>query len=94
MNKHCVICGLKDERALTSITLEGQLGGGPVVVCGTHELIYRRSAARARSVEQLRSITLERRERTERRRQLSDDLMATLMEAFTQDRRAGADRRI
>ncbi len=84
----CVVCGERDERALSTLKLGD---GGRVAVCGSHDLIYRRSGQIARSVEELRAITRDRRERS--RRDAGDELGAQLTEAFSPSRRASGDRR-
>jgi hypothetical protein len=85
----CVVCGERDERALSTLKLGD---GARVVVCGSHDLIYRRSGEVAQDVEQLRVITRDRRERT-LRRDGGDELGAQLVAAFSNDRRASNDRR-
>jgi hypothetical protein len=85
----CAVCGERDERALSTIKLGD---GARVVVCGSHDLIYRRSGQVARTVDELRVITRDRRQRT-LRRDGGDELGAQLMAAFSPDRRAAGDRR-
>ena len=85
----CVVCGERDERALSTLKLAE---GARVVVCGSHDLIYRRSGQVACDVEELRAITRDRRQRS-LRRDLGDELGAQLMAAFAPDRRAAGDRR-
>jgi hypothetical protein len=85
----CVVCGERDERALSTLKL-GE--GARVVVCGSHDLIYRRSGEVASDVDELRRITRDRRERTLRRDE-GDELGAQLIAAFSPDRRAASDRR-
>ena len=85
----CVVCGERDERALSTLKL---VDGARVVVCGSHDLIYRRSGQVACSVDELRAITRDRRDRT-LRRDHGDELGAQLVAAFSQDRRAEGDRR-
>ena len=85
----CVVCAERDERALSTL----KLGAGTrVVVCGSHDLIYRRSGQVAFSVEELRTITRDRRQRSVRR-DPGDELGAQLTSAFSQERRAQNDRR-
>ncbi len=85
----CVVCGERDERALSTLKLGD---GGRVVVCGTHDLIYRRSGQVAINEEELRMITRDRRQRRHRRDD-GDELGAQLVAAFSPDRRASGDRR-
>jgi hypothetical protein len=85
----CVVCGERDERALSTLKLDE---GARVIVCGSHDLVYRRSGEVAADVEQLRAIVRDRRERT-LRRDGGDELGAQLSAAFSPDRRAAADRR-
>ena len=85
------MCGAKDERALSTLKL---VSGLRVFVCGSHDLIYRRSGETASTVEELRDITRERRGEIPARRLDGDDELATqLATAFTADRRAGSERR-
>jgi hypothetical protein len=87
----CVVCGLSDERALSTTRL---LRGEVVVVCGTHELMHRRRERPAANVAELRAALRDRRE-TRRRRPIPDELGARLIEAFSapSERRASGDRR-
>ncbi len=85
----CIVCGERDERALSTLKLGD---GGRVAVCGSHDLIYRRSGQIARSVDELRTIARDRRER-DVRRDPGDELGAQLTAAFSRDRRASGDRR-
>ena len=86
----CVVCGERDERALSTLKLGGD--GGRVVVCGSHDLIYRRSGQIATDVDELRNIVRDRRERLPRR-DGGDELGAQLVAAFSPQRRAEVDRR-
>lgn len=86
----CVLCGERDERALTTLKLGDR--GTRVVLCGSHDLVYRRSGQIATTIDELRAIARDRRERTARRDD-GDALGAQLMAAFSPDRRAEADRR-
>jgi hypothetical protein len=86
----CVVCGERDERSLSTLMLGD---GTRVAVCGSHDLVYRRSGELACSVEELRQITRDRRERSPRR-EVGDELGEKLLAAFapnrrTQDRRRG-----
>ncbi len=85
----CVVCGERDERALSTVKL-GE--GARVVVCGSHDLIYRRSGQVARDADELRAIVRDRRERLPRRDD-GDELGAPLSAAFAPNRRAAGDRR-
>jgi hypothetical protein len=85
----CVVCGERDERALTTVKLGD---GARVAVCGSHDLIYRRSGHVARDTDELRAITRDRRQRPVRR-DGGDELGAQLVAAFSPDRRAAGDRR-
>jgi hypothetical protein len=85
----CVVCGERDERALSTLKLGN---GGRVAVCGSHDLIYRRSGRVAFNEEELRVLASDRRRRSVRRDQ-GDELGIQLMAAFSPDRRASGDRR-
>jgi hypothetical protein len=85
----CVVCGHKDERALSTLML---VDGSRVVVCGSHDLVYRRSGMLAHTVEDLRQIARDRRERSPRREE-GDELGEQLVAAFSGERRNGYDRR-
>ncbi len=84
----CCVCGYSDTRGITTTRLAS---GEVVVVCGTHELMHRRTENAARTVFELRRLVRERRE-TRRRGQAPDELGARLSDAFMDDRRS-ADRR-
>jgi hypothetical protein len=86
----CVVCGERDERALSTLKLGED--GARVVVCGSHDLVYRRSGQLANSVDELREIARDRRERAPRRDE-GDELGAQLVAAFAPDRRSESDRR-
>jgi hypothetical protein len=81
----CVVCGHADGRALVTTRL---LRGEVVVVCGTHELMHRRSGRTAQSAGELRTMLGERRG-SRRRMPIPDELGARLIDAFsvTTDRR-------
>jgi hypothetical protein len=85
----CVVCGHKDERALTTLMLAS---GVRATVCGSHDLVYRRSGQIAITVDDLREIVRDRRERAPRR-EVGDELGEALIEAFAPARRSGGDRR-
>jgi urease accessory protein UreF len=87
----CVVCGHADARALCTTRLSR---GDIVVVCGTHELMYRRAERKAETASELRSMLRDRRE-TRRRRPIPDELGARLIEAFSvsSNRRAVGERR-
>lgn len=80
----CIVCGSTDERGLCTTRLAG---GEEVVVCGTHELMHRRSRALATSPGELRIIVSERRLRNERRHEQPDELGGRLVAAFCAERR-------
>jgi hypothetical protein len=84
------VCGSRDERALSTLKL---LGGERIFVCGTHDLIYRRSGKTASSVEELCAIARDRRDQDGRRADVDDELAAQLSAAFSRERRAGVERR-
>jgi hypothetical protein len=86
----CVVCGETDSRALATTRLAR---GDVVVVCGTHELIHQRSAARARTIVELRALVGERRDRPERRAMGGDELGEALSAAFTKRELRTSDRR-
>jgi len=85
----CCVCGESDARALVDVVL---MGGAQVTLCGSHELMHRRSPSQARSRPQLREMLSERRGRRDRRSE-GDELGAMLTAAFSGDRRV-ADRRL
>jgi hypothetical protein len=85
----CVVCGERDERSLSTLKLGD---GARVVVCGSHDLIYRRSGTIAFDLAGLRQIARDRRDRG-LRRDHGDELGAQLAAAFAPDRRAAGDRR-
>ncbi len=58
MGGACVVCGSTDARVLSFTRL---LQGERVTVCGSHKTAHHRSELIARTVEELRSITGERR---------------------------------
>jgi hypothetical protein len=86
----CSVCGLRDARALVMVDLSS---GVRVTLCGTHELMHRRTGSRARSVEELKAAFKDRRG-TDRRgyRGEVDELAQRLDAAFMKDRR-GTERR-
>ena len=85
----CAICGQTDARALCTTRLSS---GDVVVVCGTHELMHRRSRKVAANVSELGELVRDRRS-TERRHDDIDELGAQLSAAFRSERRASGDRR-
>ncbi len=85
----CVVCGERDERTLSTLMLGDETR---VAVCGSHDLVYRRSGQLAGSVDELRQITRDRRERAPRR-EVGDELGEKLLAAFAPDRRAHDRRR-
>ncbi len=90
----CVVCGANDARGAATTRLST---GEVVVVCGSHELMHRRSAKIARSVSDLKSLLSNRRSMRDRRSLQSgeegDELGAQLSEAFATDQRNKSDRR-
>ena len=77
---------MSDARGLVEV----DLAGDPcITVCGTHELMHRRSGQKARTVAELRAAFGNRRG-TERRGGPGeiDELAETLQAAFTRERRA------
>jgi hypothetical protein len=86
----CAVCGVHDERALSTLKLAL---GTRVIVCGTHDLVYRRSGQTASTVEELRAIARDRREDRSARRDEGDELGAQLAAAFVSEKRSGQDRR-
>jgi hypothetical protein len=80
---------MADARALTMTTLAY---GKRVIVCGSHDLVHRRSGRLARSVGELVQLAAERRLRR-RRAGSSDELADLLSGAFAPARRAQLDRR-
>ena len=54
----CVVCGSTDARLLSFTRL---LGGERVPVCGSHKMAHHRSETIAKTVEELQSLTGERR---------------------------------
>jgi hypothetical protein len=85
----CCVCGTRDARALVDVVL---IGGARVTLCGSHELMHRRSPVQARSAGQLRTLLGDRRGRRDRRTE-GDELGAALTAAFSGSRRV-ADRRV
>jgi hypothetical protein len=85
----CCVCGESDRRALVAV---GLAGGSRATLCGSHALMYRRAAVRARSEVELRELLRERRGRRDRRHD-GDELGAALTAAFHGDRRATERRR-
>jgi hypothetical protein len=85
----CVVCAERDERALSTLKL---VDGTRVFVCGSHDLIYRRSGVTASTIEELRAVARDRRENTARRDE-GDELGVRLTAAFSADKRSGHERR-
>jgi hypothetical protein len=54
----CVVCGSQDARLLSFTRL---LDGERVTVCGSHKVAHHRSSTIAKTIEELRAITGERR---------------------------------
>ena len=86
----CVVCGMSDARGLVEVDLAGE----PCIsLCGTHELMHRRSGWKAQNVAELRAAYGDRRS-AERRGGPGevDELAEALTSAFTRDRRGAARR--
>jgi hypothetical protein len=86
----CAVCGMADARGLVEVDLAGE----PCVsLCGSHELMHRRSGFRAQSVADLRDLFGDRRG-TDRRGGPGelDELAESLTHAFTRERRTAARR--
>ncbi|HEX3770374.1 MAG TPA: hypothetical protein VHV30_05900 [Polyangiaceae bacterium] len=92
LGSSCCVCGARDARALVDVVL---IGGARTTLCGSHELMHRRSPAQARTVAQLRALLGDRRSRSDRRDAVAgfDDLAVALSAAFSGDQRV-ADRRL
>jgi hypothetical protein len=54
----CVVCGITDERTLSTTTLEN---GDRVTVCGSHKVAHRRAEHMATSIDELRLLLCDRR---------------------------------
>lgn len=80
----CAVCKLSDARGLVVVRLGRDDRG--VTLCGTHAVIYERSGARAKSVEELAAIVRDRRARVRRARE-HDELASMLSDAFSGERR-------
>lgn len=89
----CAVCGLRDARALVDVELAG---GVRTVLCGTHDLMLRRSGASVRSADELKALLAERRKDDRRAYGFEevDELAASLAAAFTRERRATERRAI
>ena len=86
----CAVCGMCDARGLVEV----DLAGAPcITLCGTHELMHRRSGWKAQTVEELRAAYGDRRS-TDRRGGPGeiDELAEALTAAFTKDRRTTSRR--
>jgi len=86
----CAICGHTDARALTTTMLAT---GEMVPVCGNHALMHDRAARKASSVKELMKMAGDRRDRKDRRDGTADELGASLIAAFSGDRRKTDERR-
>lgn len=89
-NAPCVVCGMSDARGLVEVELTSE---PCVALCGTHELMHRRSGWKASTVAELRAAFGNRRS-TERRGGPGeiDELAEKLTAAFTRDRRSTSRR--
>ncbi|MFO0740341.1 MAG: hypothetical protein U0270_30880 [Labilithrix sp.] len=54
----CVVCGVTDARVLSSTRL---LDGERITVCGSHKTAHHRSGAIAATVDELKTLTADRR---------------------------------
>lgn len=86
--RKCCVCQMRDARALIDVDLPM----GSVTLCGSHDLMRRRSSIPAHSVAELKMLFGERRETNRRGRPEVDELAAALSAAFSNDQRS-ADRR-
>ncbi len=86
----CAVCAASDPRALVSVDLANEPF---VTLCGSHELMHRRSGFVARTVTELRSAVGDRRG-TDRRGGPGevDELAESLTRAFMRERRTLARR--
>jgi hypothetical protein len=89
MQKKCAVCDIRDARALVEVALAS---GTRVTLCGSHELMHRRSKTKAKTAADLRAAFGERRDRERRGKGEVDELAARLSAAFGRERR-GAERR-
>jgi hypothetical protein len=86
----CVVCGSTDARELSTTILAD---GAQVPVCGSHELSHRRARVAARTIQELRALTVDRRIQEDRRAPPGDELGLLLTEAFAPRRRRVSGRR-
>lgn len=86
----CVVCNLDDARSLSVTRLST---GETVVVCGSHELMHKRSSRTAASIAELRAMVKNRRHAIDRRSLQIDELGAQLSEAFSEEKREVNERR-
>lgn len=86
----CAVCGMSDARGLVEVDLAGE---PCVTLCGSHELMHRRSGWKAQTASELRAAFGDRRG-TDRRggRGDVDELAESLTAAFTRDRRTSSRR--
>ncbi|MGH7282336.1 MAG: hypothetical protein ACRELY_12475 [Polyangiaceae bacterium] len=89
-NSCCAVCDMSDARGLTTTRLST---GEIVIVCGNHELMYKRSSKTVASRSELRAMLRDRRRSCDRRSLQIDELGAQLSEAFSEEKRAANDRR-
>jgi hypothetical protein len=83
----CVVCGSSDARALVQAKLAG---GARVTLCGSHDLVLRRSGGEAKSAADVRAICGERRGGDRRGGEglgEVDELAERLEAAFRRERR-------
>ena len=86
----CAVCGMSDARGLVEVDLADE---PCVTLCGTHELMHRRTGSCAQNVSELRDAFGDRRS-TDRRGGPGeiDELAESLTSAFTRERRTAARR--
>ena len=86
----CVVCGIDDARALVDVDLANDPA---ITLCGSHELMHRRSGWKARTVTELRAAFGNRRSNDRRGGPGEvDELAERLQAAFTRDRRSTSRR--
>ncbi len=88
--RRCVVCGATDARELSVTELAD---GSRVPVCGSHALSHLRAPTTARTILELRALTIDRRTQSDRRAGSGDELGALLAEAFAPKRRRASERR-
>jgi hypothetical protein len=89
MEKKCAVCEIRDARALVEVSLAN---GARATLCGSHELMHRRSKPKAKTAAELRASFGEKRGSDRRGKGEVDELAARLSAAFGRERR-GTERR-